>query len=604
MVPAEAVVSLPDIAAAIGVSLDASFDGVAYAPRSGQPMSWADFARVHDNLAKLAGSDEALLRAAPSVFKTTEVRRLMQACALIVSPRMYFLRSPMLILPRLIPQLTVRTRYDGEWVVMELSLPEHIAPCRSLFVILAGISRIAPRFQGLPDAVVQYDAAGHSATVRVLPPPSKTIWAKLRRSWSWLANTTAAFDELEVQQNALREAIQDREVALAERQRALDEKERALRVRDRFLQNMGHELRTPINGLLNSIHALRDDDEASDARDLLEVANTSAARLVAALEATLSYAKVTSEHVVATRTSARPIDTLRVVAAQSSALAQGTGVQIRMTARAGSDAWWCYDDAHTQRALTELVRQAIQVSGRGQTIEVIGRVAHQDLTFEILDRGAGQYPASTTAGDGLADPDKPSLTDGSMAFEIVRAKVAAMQGEFGVRDRAGGGTSARIRIPVTPADPPSSGQQRRRVLTVDDDRVNRMVASRLLRRLGCQVREAIDGAEALETLRRESIDLVLMDCEMPVLDGWEATRRIRDELGLSIPIIAATAYASQADRLRCSAAGMDGFLAKPLDAARLDVVLNKWLGAAEAASGDLILAVQDPAAVSLIRDNS
>ena len=106
-----------------------------------------------------------------------------------------------------------------------------------------------------------------------------------------------------------------------------------------------------------------------------------------------------------------------------------------------------------------------------------------------------------------------------------------------------------------------------------------MVAKRILRKLNCDVREAGDGAQAIEALKAATFDLVLMDCEMPILDGWAATKRIRTELGLSVPIVAATAYASEADRIRCAEAGMDDFLAKPLDSSRLQVVLDRWLGA-------------------------
>jgi CheY-like chemotaxis protein len=114
-----------------------------------------------------------------------------------------------------------------------------------------------------------------------------------------------------------------------------------------------------------------------------------------------------------------------------------------------------------------------------------------------------------------------------------------------------------------------------RVLLVDDDRVNRMVGRRLLTQLGCQVVLAEDGLDALDKYDAAT-DLVLMDCEMPQLDGWSATRRLRDEQSSKTPIVAVTAYTSQEDRRRCYDAGMDDFVPKPLSREALSAVIDRW----------------------------
>lgn len=130
-----------------------------------------------------------------------------------------------------------------------------------------------------------------------------------------------------------------------------------------------------------------------------------------------------------------------------------------------------------------------------------------------------------------------------------------------------------------------------RILVVEDDRSNQLVLRQILRQGGYRSEVASDGLEALERLRRERYDLVLMDLQMPGLDGIEATRRIRDptQTGLprAVPIVATTAFALPADRERCSAAGMNGFVAQPIDPAELlEVVERELCKGAERALGD------------------
>ncbi len=149
---------------------------------------------------------------------------------------------------------------------------------------------------------------------------------------------------------------------------------------------------------------------------------------------------------------------------------------------------------------------------------------------------------------------------------------------------ATGTGTGRAREAAAPHGPAARGGEA--VLVVEDNAVNQRVVERLLGRRGLVVDLAADGAEALERLEREGYALVFMDCQMPVLDGYEATRRMRASgaAWATTPVVALTANALEGDRERCEAAGMDDYLSKPVRAEQLDAVLDRWLGGRSAAA--------------------
>jgi CheY-like chemotaxis protein len=140
-------------------------------------------------------------------------------------------------------------------------------------------------------------------------------------------------------------------------------------------------------------------------------------------------------------------------------------------------------------------------------------------------------------------------------------------------------TEATPAQPAAAVAPPPTGRARR-ILLVEDNAVNQKVALAMLKKLGYQADVAGNGAEALDAASRNAYDLVLMDCQMPVLDGFEATRRIRTgavQASAAVPIVAMTAHALEGDRAACLAAGMDDYIAKPIQTAELARVLAQWL---------------------------
>ena len=177
-------------------------------------------------------------------------------------------------------------------------------------------------------------------------------------------------------------------------------------------------------------------------------------------------------------------------------------------------------------------------------------------------------------------------------MSICRDLTKLMRGHLGVESSAGKGSHFRLRLAL-PLEAPGEGkatEEKRsggvarppcamRILVVEDNSINRRVAGEMLTRLGYQVEYAFNGSEALDRCRETEFDLILMDCHMPVMDGYEATRRIRglDSMTRYVPIVALTAGATASDRQRALAAGMDDYLPKPVRREELGALLERWL---------------------------
>ncbi|WP_167784786.1 response regulator [Ramlibacter rhizophilus] len=253
------------------------------------------------------------------------------------------------------------------------------------------------------------------------------------------------------------------------------------------------------------------------------------------------------------------------------------------------------DPQRLRQVLLNLLANALKFTPRGRIgvhagVEATSRHA-QALLLTVWDTGNGISAADQErlfkrfSQVGVAGWQQSQGT--GLGLSISRELARLMGGELTVRSEPGSGSSFQLELalvqPAAPArafapDGPPALPPGRRVLLVEDNAINQMVAEALLQRLGvAEVVTAADGAQALALCESHAFDLVLMDCQMPVMDGFEATRQLRAR-GCRWPIVALTAGGVTQDRDACLAAGMDDYLAKPIDDKLLGRVLQRWAG--------------------------
>lgn len=396
---------------------------------------------------------------------------------------------------------------------------------------------------------------------------------------------------------SLEERVVERTQQLAS---ARDDALAAVHAKDQFLSNMSHELRTPMNGMLGTLELLMRSQMKPRQAHYLEVATASGEALLGILNEVLDFAKIGSNlpHV-----NCAPIDVnaiARSVVVLYSALAERTAIDLRLHVDPELSEMRLGDALHLRQVLLNLVGNAMKFTPNG-SVSLATRLIHvggiDRIAFEVKDTGIGidasQLQRIFEPFVQVDDPAHRRSGGTGLGLSISQQLVAAMGGELKVRSVHGQGSTFGFDLalelaPVTAAIPldeiePAPGTRRLmgRVLLVEDNQVSQMVGIAMLESLGLSVVSAENGEEALLKTAESSFDLVLMDCHMPVMDGYEATRRIRSaesrDARTRLPVVALTANAYKSDVDRCMLAGMDAHLAKPYSAKQLRAALAPWL---------------------------
>ena len=373
--------------------------------------------------------------------------------------------------------------------------------------------------------------------------------------------------------------------------------------KSQFLATMSHEIRTPMNGVLGALDLLRHSTLDADQRRLVRTAASSGTSLMEILNDVLDHSKIEAGKLVLASepTSLNGLARSVVALFRSNADAKGVELSLKLDLREVDSV--LTDAQRLKQILLNLIGNAIKFTEQGfvtltaQSRHVFGDSA--EVEFEVRDSGIGIPPQAIA---DLFQPfhqviGKESTRPGGtgLGLAISQRIAEAMGGRIEVDSRPGLGSifTLRLSFPIdravasTPAEDSAMGgldgdrSLDGRVMVVEDNDVNRMIAREILGSLGVAVIEAIDGAEAIKVLARESVDLVLMDCQMPVMDGYQATRAIRDHEARTraprVPIVALTADAFDEDALKARKAGMDAHLAKPYTREALRDVLMQWL---------------------------
>jgi signal transduction histidine kinase/ActR/RegA family two-component response regulator len=416
-----------------------------------------------------------------------------------------------------------------------------------------------------------------------------------------LAALNLAEDAQQAQQMAVRAeralAIQAEELRLAR-----DSAQAATATKSNFLATMSHEIRTPMNGIIGMTDLLLESPLSAAQREQLVTVQRSGHALLAIINDILDFSKVEAGKLVVEwlPTELRPAvdDVMQLL--RSRALEKGLELSVEY-APGVPDAIET-DPGRLRQVLTNLVGNAVKFTGAGRVRILVDMDTNAKLRFRVVDTGPGipaesqkhlfqpftQLDVSTTrrfGGTGLG-------------LAICRQLVDLLGGELGVispaHDRPANGGPGSIfwfslpatvpagvmRSPsrqATAAPVPSKQSSLCRVLVAEDNPVNQMVIRAMLQKLGIEATLVADGRQAVDAVAATPFDLVLMDCQMPVMDGFEATRIIRDGSESRPVIVAVTANAMAGDAERCRAAGMDDYISKPISVRELRRVLSPWL---------------------------
>ena len=385
-------------------------------------------------------------------------------------------------------------------------------------------------------------------------------------------------------------------------QRQLDEARRkaeaAMATKAGFLATMSHEIRTPMNGVLGMMALLDQTALQGQQREYLDTARRSGEALLAIIDDILDLSKLEAGRMDVDTAPFAPRRAIEDVAALLRPLASDKGLELTVDVAPDVPAAIHGDGRRLRQILINLVGNALKFTARG-AVRIEATVASNGdgparLRIAVRDTGIGIDPAALArlfTEFTQADTSTTRRFGGTgLGLVISRRLAALLGGAVEVESTPGVGSTFTLELPAVPArtqEPAATasdgaraigrGGPRRIVLLVEDNPVNQLVATRMLQLEGCEVDVAVNGAEAVESAQTRGYDLILMDCHMPVMDGFEATSRLRSIAGVCrVPILALTASVLDEDRQRCLEAGMDATLAKPLQRTALIQALATW----------------------------
>ncbi|MCB9884229.1 MAG: response regulator [Planctomycetes bacterium] len=434
---------------------------------------------------------------------------------------------------------------------------------------------------------------------------NEVLVRRVEQSMDSQGSSFAVFEAAILLEKQVQARTQELAGALAQLQQTNQELGKAMQLADagsqaksEFLAMMSHEIRTPLNGIIGLgelLQATALDDEQGTMVDGIA---RSAAMLLTLLNDVLDLSKIEAGRMELDPIvfELRPLlDGVRLLFESA---ARQKGLQLDIRCDDAAPAFVRADPTRLRQVLVNLVGNAVKFTERG-LIEVAVRpgVARDALCFSVSDTGIGvseEQQARLFQPFTQADPSMARRFGGTgLGLSISRRLCELMGGELDLQSELGAGAKFTFTIGAPaccpepaapePAPLPHLGAH---VLVVDDNPMNRMIACRMLERLGCTTATAVSGAESLFAVTRERFDLVLMDVQMPGMDGVQATRSLReDDRFRDLPVLALTANTMEGDEDRCLQAGMNGYLGKPIRIQELAAGLLRLLPAAGGDAG-------------------
>ena len=417
--------------------------------------------------------------------------------------------------------------------------------------------------------------SGESFEARIVRPDGTERWVRVfhhllvTKNGRWLRAVGLVQDC---------DVLKRQELALKEAQRAA---EAGAEAKAAFLANMSHEIRTPMNGVMGVLHLLKTEKLSDEGRSLLSEALSCGAMLAELLNDVIDFSKIEAGRL---EMASEPVEPSTLVSGVVRLLEpQAQAKDLRIIVQCDPSVGWVKSDpVRLRQALFNLIGNAVKFTEAGQVLVRTLQPAPGMLRFEIEDTGVG-IPSAAQARlferFNQADVSTTRRFGGSgLGLAITRRLAELMGGDVGFISAEGRGSTFWIEVRAEATTAPAEAIEAAgnvledvRVLVVEDNPTNRLIATKLLENMGAVVETAADGYAGVEAAQRGSFDLILMDIQMPGIDGVEAARRIRALGGApaATPIVALTANVLAHQRLSYLDAGMDGVVGKPISPSAL-----------------------------------